>query len=108
MCPPAIAAETEGETGHFHYRLAPEFPTIEYQRGDLAFGFGRKQVLLSEDNGKTWPHRADFADAANITFSCILGNGNIIFATQTKLYLSTDKLKSHREITVKKPESGDE
>ncbi len=30
---------------------------------------------------------AAFPDAENITFSCILGNGNILFATREELFL---------------------
>ncbi|MEM7014969.1 MAG: hypothetical protein AAF585_26210, partial [Verrucomicrobiota bacterium] len=41
------------------------------------------------------------------TFSCILGNGNIIFATLNQLYLSTDQLESFRKITVLNPDGGD-
>jgi hypothetical protein len=62
---------------------------------------------LSEDNGKTWPHQATFAEAANITFSCILKNGNILFATREQIFLSTDNLKSHRAIRVKNRDGSD-
>ena len=70
-------------------------------------GSARGRFFLSEDNGKTWPHQGEFEDAKNITFSCILKNGNILFATLNKLYLSTDNLKTHREITVKDRDGGD-
>jgi hypothetical protein len=99
-----IAAEEEGVTEHFHYRLAPKFPYVESQRGNLAFAYEPGKILFSEDNGKSWSHSANFANAGNITFSCILGNGNIIFATLNRLYLSTDQLKSYREITVQRPD----
>ncbi len=97
----AINAANEGETDHFWYRLARVDPYIDSQRDNKAFGFRDGTILLSEDNGQTWPHSAAFPDAKNITFSCILKNGNILFATRTKLYLSTDRLKTHKQITVK-------
>ena len=50
---------------------------------------------------------AIFADAGNIMFSCILKNGNILFATRTKLYLSTDQLKSFRPVTVQDRDGND-
>ncbi|MDF1738218.1 MAG: hypothetical protein P1U86_03580 [Verrucomicrobiales bacterium] len=89
------------ETDHFWYRLAPaDGPYIDTQRGSDAFGFRDGKIFLSEDNGKTWPHQNDFEDAENIMFSSILRNGNIVFATLTKIYLSDDRLKSYREIIV--------
>jgi hypothetical protein len=99
----AQAAPTgSGETAHFWYRLAPQDgPYIDTQRGSQAFGLGDGKILLSEDNARTWQHEASFPNAKNINFSCILGNGNIVFATRAKLYLSTDKLKTVREIVVK-------
>jgi len=103
---PAAAAEFPS-TEHFWYRLQPAGPYIDTQRDDKAFGFTDGKVLLSEDNGRTWPHSAAFPDAGNITFSCILNNGNIVFATQAKLYLSTDNLKTYEPITVKDPAGAD-
>ncbi len=87
-------------TDHFWYRLAPEGPYIDSQRDHKAFGFGDGKLFLSEDNGKTWSHSADFPNADNITFSCILKTGNIVFATRTKLYLSTDNLETYRQVIV--------
>ncbi|WP_145074291.1 hypothetical protein [Aureliella helgolandensis] len=89
-----------GETDHFWYRLAPIGPYIDTQRDHKAFGFDQENIFLSEDNGHTWTHRAAFPDAENITFSCILKNGNILFATRQKLFLSTDNLATYRQITV--------
>lgn len=100
---PVIAGETE----HFFYRGAPEGPYIDTQRDNKAFGFGRGKIFLSEDNAKTWAYSAAFPDADRITFSVILKNGNILFATSTRLFLSTDNLKTHREIIVKKRDGGD-
>lgn len=100
---PATAEQTEvvaGETEHFHYRLAPAGPYIDSQRGAKAFGFTDDAIYLSTDNAKTWPHKAAFPDASKITFSVILKNGNVLFATLNKIYLSTDNLKSYNEVTV--------
>ena len=92
----AAGRSRSGENEHFWYRLAPEGPYIDSQRDNKAFGFGDGKIFLSEDNGQTWAHSAAFADAENISFSCILKNGNILFATREKLFLSTDNLKTHR------------
>jgi len=97
----------DGETEHFWYRLAPADPYIDSQRDNRAFAFRKGTILLSEDNGKTWPHSADFPDAKNITFSCLLKNGNVLFATRAELYLSTDKLKTFKQITVKDRDGSD-
>lgn len=95
------AAALEGETEHFFWRIpGPEEPYVDSQRDARMFAFQGTQILLSEDCGKTWPHRAEFAEAQNITFSVLLNNGNVLFATRERLYLSTDNLRSHREITV--------
>src|SRR5688500_14405314 len=77
------AAEARiGETEHFWYRLAPpEGPYVDSQRDNRAFGFGGGKVFLSEDNAKTWPHSAAFPEAEHITFSVLLKNGNVLFAT---------------------------
>jgi hypothetical protein len=104
---PAATSEEWASTEHFWYRLAPEGPYIDSQRDHKAFGFRAGKVFLSEDCGKTWPHSAEFADAENITFSVILKNGNILFATLAQLFLSTDNLKTHREIIVKKADGSD-
>lgn len=101
------AAGISGETEHFHYRSAPEGPYIDSQREHKAFAFGDGKIFLSEDNSRSWARSADFPDAENITFSEILPNGNILFATRTKLFLSTDNLKTHREIVVKKRDGSD-
>ena len=95
------------ETEHFWCRLAPPGPYVDSQRGHKAFGFGDGRILLSEDNAKTWAHSHDFPDAENITFSCILKNGHILFATREKLFLSTDNLQSYREIIVKTRDGAD-
>ena len=100
---PAIVGQTE----HFFYRLAPEGPYIDSQRGNKAFGFGRGKIFLSEDNAKSWKRSAEFPDADKITWSVIMKNGNILFATSVQLFLSTDNLKTHRAITVKRANGSD-
>ncbi len=94
-------------TDHFWYRLQPPGPYIDSQRDNKAFGFADGTVFLSEDNGRTWPHQAAFPDVENITFSSILKNGNVLFATRTRLYLSSDNLKTYKPITVKDPDGAD-
>jgi hypothetical protein len=64
-------------------------------------------VYLSEDNGRTWPHSAAFPDARHIVFSCILGNGNVLFSSLARLYLSTDNLRTIQQVTVKRPDGSD-
>ena len=97
-----------GENEHFVWRiLSKDEPYIDTQRDDRAFAFKGTQIMLSEDCGKSWPHTAEFAEAQNITFSVILKNGNILFATRERLFLSTDNLKTHREIIVKRPDGTD-
>jgi len=106
--PPLRAAPSDvRSTDHFWYRLAPEGPYIDSQRENKAFGFGLGKIYLSEDNGQTWPMNAVFRDADKITFSCILSNGNILFATRTKLFLSTDNLRTHKQIIVQDTDGSD-
>jgi len=95
------------ETDHFWCRLAPEGPYIDSQRDHKAFGFGDNKIFLSEDNGVSWARSAPFPEADNITFSCLLKNGNILFATRERLFLSTDNLATHREIVVKNRDGSD-
>src|SRR6188508_55792 len=71
-----------GENDHFWYRRAPEGPYIDSQRDNKALGFGSGRVFLSDDNAKSWTQSAAFPDAENITFTCILKNGNILFASR--------------------------
>jgi len=102
------APDGTGETDHFSYRLAPkDGPYIDSHRDNKAFARSEDKILLSEDNGKTWSHRLDFPDASKVNFSCILGNGNIVFSTEAKLYLSTDNLKTYRQIVVKDRDGSD-
>ena len=94
-------------TDHFWYRPQPKGMFVDTQRDNKAFGYSDGKVLLSEDNGRTWPHSAAFADARRIVYSCILKNGNILFSAMAKLYLSTDNLKSYEQITVKDTDGSD-
>ena len=94
-------------TDHFWYRQPSGFPYIESQRDNKAFGFADGTIFLSEDNCCTWPHSIAFADADHITFSCILKNGNILFGTGSKIYLSTDNLKTYEQIIVKDVDGSD-
>ena len=96
-----------GETDHFWYRLDQGGPYIDSQRESKAFAFDDQSVYLSETNGKVWQHRQTFKDATNITFSVILKNGNILFATRNRLYLSSDNLKTINEVTVQNPDGSD-
>ncbi len=90
-----------GETDHFLYRLQADGPYIDSQRGNTAFAHTDDRIMLSEDNGHTWPHSLDFPDARNINFSCILKNGNVVFATRADLFVSTDNLGTYEEVIVK-------
>jgi hypothetical protein len=94
-------------TDHFWYRPQPEGLFVDSHRDHKAFGFTDGKVLLSEDNGRTWPHSSAFPDARQIVFSCILQNGNVLFSALAKLYLSTDNLRTYRQITVKNADGTD-
>ncbi len=89
------------ETEHFWYRLAAaDTPWIDTQRGRRAFGFRDKKIFLSEDNGRTWPYEAEFAEAENIQFSSLLGNGKVVFATARQIFIGNKDLSQIRELTV--------
>ena len=104
----AVASQSDiAATDHFWYRPQPAGPYIDSQRDNKAFGFGNGKIFLSEDNGHSWPHSMAFPDAQQITFSCILKNGNILFATGAQLFLSTDNLKTYRQVTVKDSDGAD-
>lgn len=94
-------------TDHFWYRQPSGTPYIDSQRGNKAFGFADGTIFLSEDNSHTWPHSIAFPDAKNITFSYILKNGNILFGAGSKLYLSTDNLKSYKPVIMKDIDGSD-
>jgi hypothetical protein len=94
-------------TDAFWYRLQPPGRYIDSQRGDRAFAYADGTIFLSEDNGHTWPYSIAFPEAERITFSHILTNGNVVFATGSKLYVSTDKLKTFQPVTVKAQDGSD-
>ena len=94
------ATSVPASTLPFWYRLQPAGLYVDSQRDNKAFGFTDADVRLSEDGGRTWPHRAAFADARRVTFSHIFRNGHLLFATQNRLFLSTDNLKTISPITV--------
>lgn len=94
-------------TKHFWYRKASNEPYIDSQSDNLSLGFSDGKIFMSEDNSHTWPHEMEFWDAKNITFSHIFKNGNVLIATRNRLYLSTDKLKTLREIAVKNSDGSD-
>ena len=94
-------------TEHFWYFKPPDVPYIDSQKKNRSFGFSDNEIFLSEDNSHTWKYRNNFPDAANITFSHIFENGNILFATLTKLFLSTDNLASYKEIILKNQDGTD-
>jgi len=96
-----------GETEHFWWRLQPEGVYIDSQRGNKAFGYMDGRFVLSEDNGHTWPHSLPFERARELTFSHIMKNGNVLFATSAELYVSTDDLRTCERITVKDIDGSD-
>ena len=103
----AAAPSKVGSTDHFWYRLQPPGRYIDSQRLNKAFAYAKGTIFLSEDNGHTWPHQAAFPEAERITYSHVLKNGNVVFATGATLFLSTDNLKTYRQITVKTADGSD-
>lgn len=104
---PAVPVAGFPSTDKFWYRLQPAGRYIDSQRGNKAFAYADGTISLSENNGHTWPHSIAFPDTRLINFSHILKNGNIIFTTGSKLYLSTDNLKTYRQVTVKNADGTD-
>lgn len=94
-------------TDHFWYYQPSGDIYIDSQLGNKAFGFSDGAIFLSEDNCHSWSHSIAFSDAKNITFSYILKNGNILFGAGSKLYLSTDNLKTYEQITLKNIDGSD-
>ena len=104
---PIVPTTDFPSTDHFWYRSPPAGPFIDSQRDNKAFGYLDGKVLLSEDNGRTWPHSIAFPDARHIVFSCILKNGNVLFSALAKLYLSTDSLATCRQVTITDTDGSD-
>ena len=104
---PALPLSNFAATDLFTYRLQSPDRYIDSQRGDKAFAYTDGMIFLSDDNGHTWPHNIAFPDAKKISFSHILKNGNVVFGTGTKLYVSTDSLKTYQQITVKAQDGSD-
>ena len=98
---------TAPSTDHFWYRVPTQGPYVESQRDNMAFGFTDDTICLSDDNARTWRQSLAFPDATNIAFSYVFKNGNVLFATRTKLYLSTDGLKTYQEIALKNADGTD-
>ena len=103
----SMISEVVGETEHFWYRKPAPGIYVDSQRDHRSFGFSDSEIFLSEDNSHTWSRRLAFADARNITFSHVFENGNILFATLARLFLSVDGLKSYQEIYVKNADGSD-
>lgn len=94
-------------TPHFWYHKPDSNLYIDSQRGKKAFAFSDNTIYLSKNNSHDWYRKLDFPDADNITFSHIFKNGNILFATNSRIFLSKDNLKSYKEITVKDKNGND-
>jgi hypothetical protein len=95
------------ETEHFWYRLQPAGLYVHSQRGRRAFAHSEGQILVSEDNGHTWPYSAAFPEAHQITFSCILRNGVILFGVGARLYRATNRLRTIAPVTVRHADGTD-
>jgi len=104
---PAATPPEFPSTAHFWYRPQPPGPYMDSQRANKAFGRSEGTIHLSEDNGHTWPHSIAFPDAGKITFSCILKNGNVLFGAGSKLFLSTDNLKTYKPVALKNADGTD-
>ncbi|WP_236972594.1 hypothetical protein [Membranihabitans marinus] len=103
----AFQIEGSGSTPHFYYRKPSNIPYVDSQNKNMAFAFNESEVLFSIDNSHTWKYRKAFPDAQKITFSHIFDNGNVLFATDQKIYLGKKRLKSIKEITVKDVDGSD-
>ena len=52
---PGVSPGEFPSTDHFWYRSQPADLFVDSQRGNKAFANAEGKVLLSEDNGHTWP-----------------------------------------------------
>lgn len=66
-----------------------------------------KDIILYSENSGTKYYRYEFDDVDNISMAQFFENGNILFATRTKIYNSTDKLCSINQLTVKDTDGSD-
>ena len=96
----------------------------EYESDDLLYKYSTKQwfyqrdnfvftmnpdgfIFYSENGGLTFPYIYEFADSAGIQMCHVFSNGIIHFATRTKYYYSTDKLKTVNEYKVQDADGND-
>jgi hypothetical protein len=79
-----------------------------YQRDNIVFTMNDKGfIFYSEDGGETFPYVYEFDDAENIQMCHIFANGIIHFATRTRYYYSSDKLKTLNEYIVEDSDGTD-
>lgn len=95
----AIKPYTEHTVGGFYYRVYLDYH-IEFIRGDYWFVVANGKIGMSIDGGISVENVIVFADYQKIEFSHIFSNGNLIFATQNKVYKSTNKCKTIVEMSV--------
>lgn len=74
---------------------------VDFNRGNKMLALMNDYIRLSTDSGATYPNIIYFEGTENIGMSYIFSNGNIIWATKDKIYLSDDNLTSYSEIIVK-------
>ena len=74
---------------------------IDHQNGIKLFGFDATagEIFYSSNNGGSYTTK-EFVDAENIGMSFVFNNGNILFATDEKIYVSTDGLQSWAEVDI--------
>jgi len=73
----------------------------EYAIDNKVFAYSNGVLYLSYDAGFSFVKNIPFADCNEIRRSKIYANGNILWCTQTKVYLSTDDLSTYNEVIVK-------
>lgn len=74
---------------------------VDFERESKSLALMNDYIRLSVDGGSTYPTKIYFEGTDDIGMSYIFSNGNIIWATKDKIYISTDNLASYSEITVK-------
>lgn len=95
----AIKPYTEHTVNGFGYRVYANY-SVDFIRGDYWFVIANGKIGMSIDGGISVENVIEFTDYQKIEFSYIFNNGNLIFATQNKVYKSTDKCKTIVEMTV--------